>query len=114
MFEQSPHIAAVSADRQPSLPCGLARVIGEASEASGMAVERVGHRVRVFAGVGARRGFDEVVRDRREVRLIETQCLLDTECVQRSDVTTVRRVLDRRPWTTERMFDTLDIRVGRT
>src|SRR2546423_12158413 len=92
MLEQTSNVAAVVADGQPARPRGVA--CGEGGESSCLLVERADDCGRLLLGVALGGCFDEVGFDRREVRLVFGERLLDSERVEGGDVATVRRLLD--------------------
>jgi hypothetical protein len=97
MFEQTPHVASVSSDSQTTRPAIGSRIIGEFRQTHRLFRQRVDDSVGIGTAAARSRGFDQFLIDLWERRLVERKRLFNPEHMQRRDVSTVRRIFERRP-----------------
>ena len=94
VLEQATHVASGFANGETPTPRVDTGIVGKPSET--FRGDGKGLNNLIGSGVGIRNcsGLDQIISDRREDRLILSQCLLDAVGVERRDVPTVRGVLD--------------------
>src|SRR5204862_2482228 len=97
MFEQAAYVTSVSADGQTTSPAILSGILGELSEARRLLIQNVEDATGIGVAVLRDCRVVQIIADRRVRRLVEPERLLESEHVQRSDVSTMRRIFDRRP-----------------